>query len=216
MMTRVRGPAGERGRSGKSKRALASFPFQDGWSADPWAEPDELVPTPDQGDHSLCPASHRRAQPDLRQSRHSHIARPGVPQPGSVEQLAPAYRCSSHFSLVATLPDNHRCEAIDAPENVPIHWWAWSTVVRVRTASPRLRAASSLEHRLHLIVAVLAGDWMCMVRRLTRAACRVPSTSNTTHCVPCRSHSPPVFSSFSRGRATRSSRNAVRNASTGA
>src|SRR5260370_37085814 len=53
-------------RSGKSKRALASLSFQDGRSADPWAEPDELVPTPDQGDHSLCPASHRRAQPDLR------------------------------------------------------------------------------------------------------------------------------------------------------
>ena len=33
---------------------------------------------------------------------------------------------------------------------------------------------------------------------------------------PCRSHNPPGFSPFSRGRASRSSRNSVRKASTGA
>src|SRR5579875_1805505 len=43
-----------------------------------------------------------------------------------------------------------------------------------------------------------------------------PTRRSSDLCVPCRSHSPPVLFSCSSGRATRSSRNTMRNASTGA
>ena len=77
-------------------------------------------------------------------------------------------------------------------------------------------APCSLERRPCPTAVVWVEDQACRGGRLTRATCRVPSTSNTNQCLPCRSHSPPAFSSFSRGRAIRSSRNSVRNASTGA
>jgi len=99
---------------------------------------------------------------------------------------------------------------------VPSHWeeWAWRTVRRVRTTSPRVRpvepgAQTSSRRRC------AAGRSSLVGKARWRAASRVPSMSKTFHRVPARSVSPQGCCSHAARRESRSSRNSVRKASTG-